>query len=71
MFRFPISDSQEDDLCADIFVGAQHLNNMISKQQMTVYVHCTSGVSRGPSLVLVYLCLYKRVKQWQNPYCVA
>lgn len=70
-FRFPLSDNNEDDYCANLFMVAQHLNNMINNMGLTVYIHCTSGISRAPTVVLVYLCLFKRVKQWQNPYSVA
>ena len=44
---------------------------MINNLGLTVYIHCTSGISRAPTVVMVYLCLFKRVKQWQNPYYVA
>lgn len=62
--RFPVKDADEDELCASLFVAAQHLNNMLNKQDHTVYLHCTSGISRAPAVLLVYLCLFKRVKQW-------
>jgi protein-tyrosine phosphatase len=41
---------------------------MINNEGLTVYLHCTSGISRAPALLVVYLCLFKRVKQWQSPY---
>jgi predicted protein tyrosine phosphatase len=44
---------------------------MINKERLVVYLHCTSGISRAPAVALVYLCLFKRVKQWQNPHYVA
>ena len=58
-------------MCAQLFVGAQHLHHMINVLNLTVYVHCTSGISRAPAVVLAYLCLFKRVKQWQNPSYVS
>ena len=65
-----MNDNSEDDFCANLFTGAQYLNNMINMEGLTVYVHCTSGISRAPALLIVYLCLFKRVKQWQSPYHV-
>lgn len=35
------------------------LNEMINKQGLKVYVHCTAGMGRAPAVVLVYLCLFK------------
>lgn len=70
-YRFPLDDNNEDEYCASLFVVAQHLNNMINNLGLNVYVHCSSGICRAPAVALVYLCLFKRVKQWQNPYYVA
>ena len=61
-FRFPISDQNEDEYCANLFVGAQHLNNMVNNLGLNVYVHCTSGMCRAPAVALVYFCLFKRLK---------
>ena len=30
-YHLPLPDDIEDELCANLFVGAQHLNNMINK----------------------------------------
>ena len=70
-YRFPLSDLDEDELCASLFLGAQHLNNMINTEGLKVYVHCTSGISRAPALIVTYLCLFKKVKQWETPRKVA
>ena len=35
-----------------------------------VYVHCTSSVTRSPTLVNCYLCLYIIAVDWQNPMLV-
>lgn len=70
-YRFPVADRQENELCANLFVGAQHLNHLVDKQKHTVYVHCSSGISRAPAVVIVYLCLFKRIKQWADPAAVA
>ena len=35
-----------------------------------VYVHCTSSVTRSPTLVNCYLCLYIKAVDWQSPMAV-
>ena len=32
-----------------------------------VFIMCSSGVSRGPTLAALYLALFKRVRNWQYP----
>ena len=34
---------------------------------LKVFVYCTSGMTRAPTLVIAYLCLYLKHKNWQNP----
>lgn len=64
--RFPINDMTEKELQSNLFIAAQHLNNMINVEGLNVYVHCTSGVSRAPAVVVTYLCLFKQVKCWNS-----
>lgn len=40
---------------------------MVNGLGLNVYVHCTSGLSRSPAVVLTYLCLFKKIKCWQTP----
>ena len=39
---------------------------MINEHGEEVFVHCTTGISRVSTLVLVYLAIYCRHKQWNN-----
>lgn len=65
VYRFPINDQVQDSYCASLFVGAQHLNSLLNVQnEKTVLIHCSSGMSRAPAVVITYLCLFKRLKQW-------
>jgi len=57
--HFPIHDFNEEDLKSKLFEGASILNEMINKEGLNVYVHCTAGMGRAPAVVLVYLCLFK------------
>lgn len=41
------------------------MNKHILKGQK-LFVHCTTGVSRGPTLILVYLALFCKFEYWQD-----
>jgi len=57
--HYPIHDFNEEDLKSKLYKGACILDDMINKQGLKVYVHCTAGMGRAPANVLVYLCLFK------------
>lgn len=65
--KFPINDIKDKDLQSNLFIAAQHLNNMVNVLGLNVYVHCTSGLTRSPAAILAYLCLFKKIKCWQTP----
>ncbi len=65
--HFPIHDFNEGDLMSKLFDAAREINDMINNKGLNLYVHCTAGMGRAPASVLVYLCLYKKVRCWQNP----
>ena len=58
--HIPIKNFSERDLKANLFKAATKLNEMINERGQKVYVHCTAGVGRGPSVVLAYLFLFKK-----------
>jgi protein-tyrosine phosphatase len=64
--HFPIHDFNEADLTARLFEGAKCLDDMLNRQGLKVYVHCTAGMGRAPACVLVYLCLFKKVHCWND-----
>ena len=68
--HFPIIDFNEHDLSSKLFEAAKILNDLINHEGKTVYVHCTAGMGRAPASVLVYLCLFKKVNNWWDPYAV-
>jgi protein-tyrosine phosphatase len=39
---------------------------MINNQGLKVFIHCNSGATRAPSLVITYLCLLMKVKEYYN-----
>lgn len=65
--HFPIHDFNEGDLSSKLFEGAKIINDLINKEGLKVYVHCTAGMGRAPAAVLVYLCLFKKISCWSNP----
>ena len=39
---------------------------MVNNSGLSVYVHCAAGVSRAPAVIIMYLCLFKKLKCWQG-----
>ena len=64
--HFPIHDFNEQDLRNKLFEAGNIINDMINRQGLTVYVHCTAGMGRAPASVLIYLCLFKKINCWNN-----
>lgn len=62
--RMPIKDQFEDEYCYELFNQAKELSKIINPPQLA-YIHCSSGVTRAPTLTLVYLCLFKKIEQWK------
>lgn len=60
VMSFPISDKNESEYMDDLFAAAQHLNDLINEQKETVYLYDNSGMTRAPTLVMAYLCLYRK-----------
>lgn len=42
------------------------LNDMVNNQGLRVFINCTAGVSRGPTLLVVYLALFIKHKNWKD-----
>ena len=56
--RYPIEDFNKEELYNKLQDGAYLLNQLI-KEGKTVYVHCTAGIGRSPSVIIIYLILYE------------
>ena len=56
--RYPIEDFNKEELYNKL-KGAADLLNQLIKEGKTVYVHCTAGIGRSPSIVVIYLILYE------------
>jgi protein-tyrosine phosphatase len=61
--RVPIRDFDDDDLRDRLPEGVRVLEELLNDDQV-VYVHCTAGVNRSPSVVICYL-------YWSLGWCVA
>ena len=63
--RIPLNDFSDGQYCFDLTSAVKELARALN--QGKVFVHCSSGVSRSPTLALTYLCLYKKIEDWRNP----
>ena len=60
--------NQIDNLTDKLLEAAKVLDTMrqqLDKQK--IFIHCTAGMTRSPSLVILYLCLYCQVEFWKSP----
>lgn len=62
--NYPVDDSDESMVYDQLFQASLKLNEMIQDEQQRVFVHCTSGIVRAPTLVIIYLCLFMKHKEW-------
>ena len=63
IYHYPI-DEQEANYHVKMYEVAQCLQGLVESKNKTVLVHCTSGVTRAPTVVLLHQCLYKKVQCW-------
>lgn len=63
--HYPVSNN-DADYKEKVFMAAQYIHGLVEKQNKKVYIHCSSGLTRSPTSVLAYLCIFKRVKQWKS-----
>jgi protein-tyrosine phosphatase len=38
------------------------MHDIVSNHNQKVFVHCTSGISRAPTIGALYLCIFERMK---------
>ena len=61
-----VRDQTEDDYCLTLFKAAVQLDELINGQGLHVFVHCFTGISRSPTLILLYWALFLRHPQWND-----
>lgn len=54
----PVTDENIDTYAKELFQAALHLYDLIDVKGHKVYMHCVTGVSRGPTLQLCYQALF-------------
>lgn len=62
----PVCDNMEAEYCDDLFRAAIKLYELNVIQGKKVFLNCTAGVSRGPTLLIIYLALFIRHPSWRN-----
>lgn len=65
VFHYPIEEVSQN-YHVKMFEVAQRLQDLVENKGRTVFIHCTSGVSRGPTVALLHQCLYKKVNTWES-----
>lgn len=62
----PIYDFESNEYVEGLFSAAHFLNREINEKKKYVFLNCTTGISRGPTLLMCYLALFKRNQGWKN-----
>ena len=64
--HFEVSDVSETEYCQSLFEASKILNDLINDQGHKVFLNCTAGVSRSPTLAIVYVALFIKHEQWDD-----
>ena len=46
--------------------AAHYIENVVRVKRKKVFVYCTSGVSRAPSVIMTYLAYFKQVERYDD-----
>ena len=55
-----VRDQTEEEYCLTLFKAAIALEDLVNVQGCHVFVHCFTGISRTPTLILLYWALFLR-----------
>lgn len=58
--KSPCTAEDEDTYAEMLFQAAKHLYDLVDLKGHRVYVHCSTGVSRSPTLFLCYQALFMK-----------
>lgn len=67
LVNHPLSDAHPEAYLDGLYQGCLILQDLLEEQDHCVYVHCTTGISRAPTLIASYLCLFIKHPDWQFP----
>lgn len=59
--RFPIDDESTANILAHVDAATDRIQDVITRRNGHVLVHCMAGVSRSAAIVIAYLMKYKRM----------
>ena len=59
-------DNQQEDYARTLFNAAIELDNLVNTQKQHVFVHCFTGISRTPTLIVLYWALFLRHEYWSD-----
>ena len=60
--EMPLESNDDAELCFDMLKICKKLESLLAKG--TTYICCGAGRTRSPTLLLAYLCLYKKIPEW-------
>lgn len=69
LYNCPIPEFNQIDNFAEKLLEAVKILDSMRKQfkDQQIFVHCTAGMTRSPTLVILYLCLFCQVDFWKSP----
>ena len=53
--HIPILDFNEEALAANLVQGVKEIEEALTPRWAKIYLHCTAGINRGPTLAAAYL----------------
>ena len=62
----PVSDVDENEYIRSAYEAALKLEDLINKQDQHVFLHDYTGISRAPTILMVYFALMCRHPSWEN-----
>ena len=65
-YHEPVSDIDDRTYFDDLLRVVVRLHEKKTEHKGEIFIHCSSGVSRSPTLLLVYLALYIKHKHWRS-----
>ena len=67
--RLALKENDEGEYAFDLFRICQKIHQIVEVERKgPLLVHCTSGVTRSPTVALAYLCIFKKIEDWDNPH---
>lgn len=62
----PVTDVDDEEYCRSAFQAALKLEELINQEKQNVFMHDFTGISRAPTILMVYFALMCRHPSWEN-----